>query len=65
MNLDELKPHWQSYKEEVGQQSYVTKEELSEMLNKNRETTYSWYKPSQRILLNTCMSLLLMAMTGC
>lgn len=64
MNLDDLKPQWQSYKEEIGKQSFVTERELSDMLT-NRERATHWLIPSQRTLLNACMSFLLMAMTGC
>ena len=65
MNLDELKPSWQSYQKEISKQLYVSEKELSDILDNNKRTRYLWYKPSQRTLLNVCMSLLLMAMTGC
>jgi hypothetical protein len=65
MNLDEIKSRWQAYQQEVGGQSYVTQGELMEMLNKNKKTTYPWYRPSQLTLLNACMCVLLMGMTGC
>jgi hypothetical protein len=53
MNLDEIQSRWQSYQQEVGGQSYVTQEELLEILNKNKKTTYAWYQPTQLTLLNT------------
>lgn len=65
MNLDELKPLWQSYQKEISKQSFLTERELSDILNDSKKVNYLWYKPSQRTMLNVCMSLLLMAMTGC
>jgi hypothetical protein len=65
MNLDDLKPQWQSYKEEIGKQSIVTERELSDMLTNREKATHHWIIPSRRTLLNACMSFLLMAMTGC
>jgi hypothetical protein len=65
MNLDELKPLWQSYQKEISEHVYVSEKELSEILDNNKRTKYLWCKPSQRTLLNACMSLLLMVLTGC
>lgn len=65
MNLDDLKPQWQSYKEEIGKQSLVTERQLSDMLTNHEKAKHHWLIPSQRTLLNACMSFLLMAMTGC
>jgi hypothetical protein len=65
MNLDELKPSWQSYQQEISEHLYVSEKELSDILDNNKRPRYLWYKPSQRTVLNVCMSLLLMAMTGC
>jgi hypothetical protein len=65
MNLDELKPLWQTYQKEVSEHLYISEKELSDMLDNDRKTRYLWHKPSHRTILNVCMSLLLMAMTGC
>jgi hypothetical protein len=65
MNLDELKPLWQSYQKEVSEHVYVSEKELFDILDNTKRIRYLWYKPSQRTALNVCMSLLLMALTGC
>jgi hypothetical protein len=64
MNLDELRPLWKSYQDQVGEQYHWNEGELSELL---REKTIHvpWYKLSQRSLLNLCVSMLLLGITGC
>jgi hypothetical protein len=65
MNLDDLKPQWHSYKEEIGEQSFVTDRELSDILTSRKKAMHHWFIPSQRVLLNACMSFMLMAIIGC
>ena len=65
MNLDELKPLWKSYQEQVDQHYHWSPEELSALLADKKPVSAPWYKLSQRTLLNLCVSLLLLGMTGC
>jgi hypothetical protein len=64
MNLDELKPLWKSYQDQVDQQDHWSKAQLSELL-KEHTTAAPWYTRSSRVLLNLCMSVLLIGINGC
>ncbi len=64
MNLDELKPLWKSYQEQVDGQYHWSPAQLSELL-KEPAIAAPWHKFSPRTLLNVCMSLLLLGITGC
>lgn len=64
MNLDELKPLWKSYQEQVDEQYHWSPAQLSGLLAE-KPVARPWYKPSPRTLLNLCVSLLLLGITGC
>jgi hypothetical protein len=64
MNLDELKPIWKAYKEDIEKQSHWNETELLDLL-KEKPKSYPWHKQSRLTVLNLCMSLLLMGITGC
>ncbi|MDJ1473619.1 hypothetical protein [Xanthocytophaga flava] len=57
MNLEELKPLWESYKEQTGEQLHWTDSEIARIIQQNT-TAYPW-------LLNFCMTILLITVTGC
>ena len=64
MNLNELKPLWESYKENIERQSHWDEAELSALLQENPKPN-AWHKKSRLAMLNLCMSLLLIGMSGC
>ncbi len=65
MNLDELKPLWESYKEQVSEPSEWNRTELANLL-KTGPPPLPWYKKAQRPLLHFCISCVLISITsGC
>ena len=64
MNLDELKPLWKSYQNQVDKQDHWSKTQLSELL-KAHTTAVSPYTRSSRVLLNLCMCVVLIGINGC
>lgn len=65
MNLDELKPLWESYKTQVNDQSEWSVSELSQLIQ-TRPAPVLWYQRVQRPLLHFCVSCFLMGITsGC
>jgi hypothetical protein len=63
MNLDELKPLWKSYQDQVNRQDHWSKAELSELLKAH--TAVPWYTRSSRVLLNLGMCVVLIGINGC
>ena len=64
MKLDELKPLWKSYKEQTGEHYQWSPADFEQLLEVYLQAI-PWYKRSSRILINVCMSLLLVTLTGC
>ena len=65
MKLDELKPLWKSYKKQTGKQYQWSTADFEQLLEVYLQQPIPWYKRSSRILINACMSLLLVTLTGC
>ena len=64
MNLDELKPLWESYKEQTGERHDWSPNEFKHLLDTFQHPV-PWYGRPVRILNYVCMSLLLIILTGC
>ena len=64
MNLDELKPLWNSYKEQIGEHHNWSSNDIEQLL-KTSQQPIPWYGSSSRILKYACMHLLLIPLTGC
>ena len=64
MKLDELKPLWKAYKEQTGEHYQWSSADFEQLLEVYLQPM-PWYKRSSRILINVCMSLLLVTLTGC
>lgn len=65
MNLDELKPLWDSYKTQVNEQSEWSEEAISQIV-KSLPAFVPWYQKAQRPFLHFCVSFLLISITsGC
>jgi hypothetical protein len=64
MNLDELKPLWKSYKEQTDEHYHWSPADFEHLLETSLQSI-PWYKRSSRLLINVCMSLLLITLTGC
>ena len=63
MNLDELKPLWKSYQDQVNGQDQWNKAELAELLKAH--TAVPWYSRSSRVVLNLGMCIVLIGINGC
>lgn len=64
MNMDELKPIWKSYQEQTGERYEWSPAEFKQLLDSPAQPL-PWYGRSSRVLINVCMSLLLITLTGC
>ncbi len=65
MNLDELKPLWDSYKTQVNDESEWNSDDIARLI-RNRPVPISWYQKAQRPFLHFCVSCLLISITsGC
>jgi hypothetical protein len=58
MNLDELKPLWETYKERADDQFHWSEAALTDLIQQKNTYSYPW-------LLNLCVSVLLVGITGC
>ncbi len=58
MNLDELKPFWETYKERVNEQYHWNEGQLADFIRQKTTRSYPW-------LLNLCMVFSLAGLTGC
>ncbi len=64
MDLKEMRSVWKSYQDHADQQCHYSPSELSDLL-KEKTIPMPWYRPSQSILLQLCVSLFLLGLTGC
>lgn len=64
MNLDELKPLWKSYQEQTEERYHWSPADFEQLLERPLQPV-PWYERSSRVLINVCMSLLLITLTGC
>ncbi|AXE16844.1 hypothetical protein DR864_03380 [Runella rosea] len=65
MNFDEIKPLWESYKEQVDEECRWTSAELRELI-KGLPKPIPWYRKAQRPMLQFCVSIFLITITsGC
>lgn len=58
MNREELNPLWNAYKEQINQQHGWSSEDIRELLTTEATSSFPW-------LLNLCMTLFLIGVTGC
>ncbi len=64
MNLDELKPLWKSYQEQTEERYHWSQADFEHLLERPLQPIL-WYERYSRVLINVCMSLLLITLTGC
>lgn len=65
MNQDELKPLWESYKEQIGEEYNWSQAELTGLI-KSHPVPMRWYQRVQRPMLHFCVSFFLITITsGC
>lgn len=64
MNLDELKPLWKSYQDQVERQDHWSEAQLSELLKAHTAAAPPFTR-SSRVLLNLGMYVVLIGIHGC
>ncbi len=58
MNREELNPLWNAYKDQAHEQHSWSNEQIRQLLTTEAASSFPW-------LLNFCMTLFLIGMTGC
>lgn len=64
MNLDELKPLWESYQEQTEERYHWSSADFEHLLERPLQPI-AWYGRFSGVMINVCMSLLLITLTGC
>lgn len=64
MNLDEFKPLWKSYQEQTNERYQWCPADFEQLLEEQLRPVAP-YGRAARVLINICMSLLLISLTGC
>lgn len=64
MNLDEFKTLWKSYQEQTDERYHWSPADFEHLLEGHLQPM-PWYRRSSGVLINVCMSLLLITLTGC
>ena len=64
MDLEEMRSLWKSYQDQADQQGHHSSSELSDLLQE-KTVSRPWYRPTQSLLIQLCVSLFFLGLTGC